>query len=63
MFLVVWSRNEKEDIRDCWITADTYAEAMEVYESLLDQEDVYVASICNVIVSTDYEGIGYEQDG
>jgi len=62
MFLVVWTEcHESKDNRavyeDHWLAYDTYAEAADNYDKLLEQEEVYSASVCTVIESTDYEGI------
>jgi hypothetical protein len=61
MFLVVWSvdhgmnflRMERE-ITDHWLACETYLEAEEVYEDLIDKEDTYTASIAQPIKATDY---------
>ena len=62
MFLVVWTeRHEAENgnavYEDHWLAYDTYADAAENYDKLLEQEEVYSASVCTVVESTDYEGI------
>lgn len=66
MFLVVWTECHEghegvAQYEDHWLAYDTYVEATENYDKLLEMEEVYSASICTVIESTDYEGI--EPDG
>jgi len=62
MFMMVWTechegRKGEAQYEDHWLAYDTYAEAAENYDRLLQQEEVYTASVCTVIESTDYEGI------
>ena len=66
MFLMVWTEcHEGEDgkaqYEDHRLPYDTYQEAVTNYDKLLEMEEVYSASVCAVIESTDYEGI--EPDG
>jgi hypothetical protein len=42
---------------DHWLPYDTYQEAVTNYDKLVEMEEVYSASICQVIESTDYEGV------
>lgn len=58
MFLLVWTEtvNDYGDCEDHWIAYETYEDAAESYEKLLTT-GVYSASVCTVVVSTDYEGI------
>lgn len=37
-----------------WSTFETLEEAQKEYEALLDLDEIYTASICGVIKSTDY---------
>ena len=65
MFLMVWTEcHEGEDgkaqYEDHWLPYDTYREATQNYDKLVDMEEVYSASICQIIESTDYEGRGPE---
>lgn len=67
MFLVVWTechegKNGKAMYEDHWLAYDTYAEGAENYDKLLEMEEVYSASICTVIESTDYEGIEPDEE-
>jgi uncharacterized protein YerC len=39
---------------DHWEVVEDMAKASELYNKLTDREDIYTASICNVIKSTDY---------
>ena len=62
MFLVVWTEchegvEGRAMYEDHWLAYDTYVEAAENYDKLLEMEEVYSASVCTVIESTDYEGI------
>lgn len=62
MFMMVWTEcHEGESGRptyeDHWLPYDTYQEAVTNYDKLIDMEEVYSASICQVIESTDYEGV------
>ena len=62
MFLVVWTEcHEGEQgaaqYEDHWLAYDTYQEAVTNYDRLVEMEEVYSASICQVIESTDYEGV------
>jgi len=62
MFMMVWTEcHEGEAGRpmyeDHWLPYDTYQEAVANYDKLVDMEEVYSASICQVIESTDYEGM------
>jgi hypothetical protein len=62
MFLVVWTEchegvESRAMYEDHWLAYDTYVEASENYDKLLEMEEVYSASVCTVIESTDYEGI------
>lgn len=62
MFLLVWTEchEGREGVamyEDHWLAYDTYVEATEYYDRLLQQDEVYSASVCSVIESTDYEGI------
>ncbi|CAB4197174.1 hypothetical protein UFOVP1304_48 [uncultured Caudovirales phage] len=55
--LLVYSleiEGSSEDITDHWEVCDSMAEAERLYEEILCREDVYSASICGVIKSTDY---------
>ena len=67
MFLMVWTEcHEGEDgevqYEDHWLPYDTYQEAVRNYDKLVDMEEVYSASICQIIESTDYEGVRPEDD-
>jgi len=62
MFLMVWTEcHEGEQgvaqYEDHWLAYDTYQEAVTNYDRLVGMEEVYSASICQVIESTDYEGV------
>ena len=62
MFLLVWTEihesvGPEPTYEDHWIAYDTYVECSEHYDKLLQLEEVYSASICTVVESTDYEGI------
>lgn len=62
MFLMVWTEcHEGEEgvaqYEDYWLAYDTYQEAVTNYDRLVGMEEVYSASICQVIESTDYEGV------
>lgn len=62
MFLVVWTEchegpKGKAMYEDHWLPYDTYQEAASNYDKLLEMEEVYSASVCTIIESTDYEGI------
>jgi len=62
MFLMVWTEcHEGEQgvaqYEDHWLAYDTYQEAVTNYDRLVEMEEVYSASICQVIESTDYEGV------
>ena len=65
MFLMVWTEchegeNGTPAYEDYWLPYDTYQEAIQNYDKLVDMEEVYSASVCQVIESTDYEGVGPE---
>jgi hypothetical protein len=61
--LLVYTRRAKElrvaHDTDHWSAHDTYAEAEKAYEELLldNDNDVYSASICAVLRSTDFDAI------
>lgn len=56
MYIVVATFSEENGRhRDHWETAETRAEAERKYRDLLKQDDLYTASICAVVKSTDYE--------
>lgn len=59
MYIVVYSvRQDRPDgsfFEDSdWSTFETLEEAQKEYEALLDLDEIYTASICGVIKSTDY---------
>jgi hypothetical protein len=62
MFLVVWTTKHGEDqdpwFKDHWVAEESYVDAEKTYEGLLDDAQVYVASICRVEKSTDYSVSG-----
>lgn len=67
MFLLVWTechegREGEAQYEDHWIAYETYMECTEHYDRLLQQDEVYVASVCTVVESTDYEGIEPDED-
>ena len=53
MILLVWTTSP--DKVDDYVAHETMAEAKAAFKLLLDRDDVYSASICGVIDSTDYE--------
>jgi hypothetical protein len=62
MFLLVWtevheSKGPEPTYEDHWFAHETYMECQEQYNRLLQLEEVYSASICTVLKSTDYEGV------
>jgi len=59
MYIVVYSvrqyRPDGSFLEDSnWSTFETFEEAQKEYEALLDLDEIYTASICGVIKSTDY---------
>lgn len=59
MYIVVYSvRQDRPDgsfFEDSdWSTFEKLEEAQKEYEALLDLDEIYTASICGVIKSTDY---------
>ena len=60
-FILVWTEKEKnyhtgsEKLTDHYEYYATKKNANTAYKRLLDIDDVYSASICNVVESTDYE--------
>ncbi len=61
-FILVWTEKEKdwnaggEKLTDHYSYYATKKNANTAYKRLLDIEDVYSASICNIVESTDYTG-------
>ena len=54
MFLLVWSRKqEPNNLSDHWIACDDYMSALEHYQTLLEDAEVYSASICTPLTSTE----------
>jgi len=59
MYIVVYSvKQDRPDgsfFEDSnWSTFETLEDAQKEYEALLDLDEIYTASICGVIKSTDY---------
>ena len=62
MFLLVWtevheSKGPEPSHEDHWLAYETFVECAENYDRLLQLDEVFSASICTVVQSTDYEGI------
>ena len=63
MFLLVWTEIQEsgESSEPChedhWFAYESYVECAEHYDKLLNLDEVYSASICTIIKSTDYDGI------
>lgn len=65
MFMMVWTechegQDGKATYEDHWLPYDTYQEAVTNYDKLVEMEEVYSASICQIVESTDYEGVRYD---
>tara|TARA_R110000772_G_scaffold82412_1_gene174804 strand:+ start:1038 stop:1262 length:225 start_codon:yes stop_codon:yes gene_type:complete len=65
MFLVVWTdchkgRKDEPTYEDHWLAFESFIEATENYDKLLKLDEVYSASVCGVIQSTDFEGLENE---
>jgi hypothetical protein len=55
MYIVVWLvKFEDGEPRDMYVTHESFVDAKTHYNSLIAMKDVYTASICSVIESTDY---------
>ena len=55
MYIVVWLvKLEDGELRDMYVTHKSFVDAKTHYNSLIAMKDVYTASICSVIESTDY---------
>lgn len=56
MYIVAWSlRDEDEDIdTDQWAACETLEEARAYYAAVLEDPNLYTASIAAVVESTDY---------
>lgn len=66
MFLLVWTEvhesvGPEPTHEDHWLAYDTYAECVQNYDRLLQLDEVFSASICTVVKSTDYEGIELDE--
>jgi hypothetical protein len=48
---------QPREMRDEWIAEESYEEAEAFYNSIIKEPNIYSASICAVIKSTDYEGV------
>jgi hypothetical protein len=57
LFILAYSlRNEgTNDVTDHWAAFDDEAQVQRQYDSLLERDDLWSASICAVIESTDYD--------
>jgi len=63
--MMVWTecheaKDGQADYEDHWLPYDTYQEAVSNYDKLIEMEEVYSASVCQIIESTDYEGVRLE---
>lgn len=55
MYIVVWLvKLDDGESRDIWVTHESLEDARTHYNALIAMKDVYTASICSVIASTDY---------
>jgi len=48
---------QPREVRDDWWAIESYKEAEAFYSYLIEGPNLYSASICAVIKSTDYEGV------
>ena len=56
MYLLVWTDRVNGAFRDAWQAYETREDAQTAYDFLTEQnENLYSASICKPIISTDYE--------
>jgi hypothetical protein len=57
MILLVYSLDIEgsTEVTDHWVTCDSMAEAERQYAVLLELPNLYVANICRVLKSTDYD--------
>jgi hypothetical protein len=58
MYIVIWSIGTSEDLEndslvDHWQAFEDMPEAMEKYANLTNQEDVFTASVTDVVESTE----------
>jgi hypothetical protein len=49
------SRLKPDDVTDHWEAHDTLEKATARYEALIERDDIYIASICSIVRSTDYD--------
>jgi len=62
MILLVWTvRNLNGKESDNYLAFDTLDEAKERYAEIVKRDDTFVASICSIIESTDYDLEGVEK--
>lgn len=63
MFIVVWVENNTkpydesacdDDLTDIWEARHNFEDADKLYKELLKRENVYTASLCTTLRSTDY---------
>ena len=64
MFIVVWVEKQKgrkgvfkgsDDLKDQWEAFHNFDDADKHYKKLCNKKNVWTASLCNSIRSTDYE--------
>ncbi len=58
MYIVIWSlvdRANPGNLIDFWQPHENLDQATKFYEALLEHSDIYTASICGVMRSTDYD--------
>ena len=55
MYIIVWTDHVNGEYKDYWATSETLGEAQHKYDVVLQTNpNLYTASICKPIQSTDY---------